>query len=147
MFGLAKKTCKSRLVNYQWQHPYVQPHSPLVDWDTSIEVIYYYVIWTDNGSRWDASIEVIYYYIIWTDNGSRLLEAYARRQEEKYPMIKILQDCILKLSLYSVNSVLLLYRTGNMQSQYFYHLLPLPPCSHVGFNVPARWCPVISVHM
>ncbi len=31
-------------------------------------------------------------------------------------MIKVLQGCILKLSLHSVNSVLIIYRTGNMQS-------------------------------
>ncbi len=61
-------------------------------------------------------IEVIYYYVIWTDNGSRLLEADTRRQKGKYPMIKVLQVCILNLSLYSVNTVLILYGTGNMQS-------------------------------
>ncbi len=31
-------------------------------------------------------------------------------------MIKVLQGCILKVSLYSVNTVLMLYRAGNMQS-------------------------------
>ncbi len=31
-------------------------------------------------------------------------------------MIKVLWGCILKLSLHSVNLVLILYRTGNMQS-------------------------------
>ncbi len=54
--------------------------------------------------------------LIWTDNGSRSLEANTRRQEGKYPIIKVLQGCILKLSLCSVNTVLILYRTGNMQS-------------------------------
>ncbi len=62
------------------------------------------------------AIYVIYYQVIWTDNGNRLPEANPRRQEGKYPMIKVLQGCICKLSLHSVNSVLLLYRTGNMQS-------------------------------
>ncbi len=61
-------------------------------------------------------IDVIYYYVIWTDNESRLLEADTRRQEGKYPMMKVLQGCVLKLLLYSVNTVLILYRTGNMQS-------------------------------
>ncbi len=55
------------------------------------------------------NIDVIYYYIIWTDNGSMLPEADTLRQEGKYPMIKVLRGCILKL-------VLILYRTGNMQS-------------------------------
>ncbi len=58
----------------------------------------------------------IYYYVMWTDNGSILLEADRRRQERKYPMIKVLRGCILKLSLYLVHSVLILYRKGNMQS-------------------------------
>ncbi len=42
--------------------------------------------------------------------------ANTQRQEGKYPTIKVLQGCILKLSLNSVNSVPILYRTGNMQS-------------------------------
>ncbi len=61
-------------------------------------------------------IDVIYYYVIWTDNGSALPDANTWRHEGKYPMIKVLQSCILKLSLHSVNSVLILYRTGNIQS-------------------------------
>ncbi len=73
----------------------------------------------------------IYYYVIWTNNESRLLEADTRRQDGKYPMIKVLQGCILKLSLYLVNTVLFLYKTGNMQ--YFYHSSPLPPYHCVGF--------------
>ncbi len=51
--------------------------------------------------------------------GARYLkspEANTQWQEGKYPMIKVLWGCILKLSLHSVNSVLILYRTGNMQS-------------------------------
>ncbi len=43
-------------------------------------------------------VVVIYYYVIWTDNQRRSPEAYTRRQEGNYPMIKVLQDCILKLS-------------------------------------------------
>ncbi len=58
----------------------------------------------------------IYYYVIWTNNRSQLLEAGTQKQEGKYPMIKVLQGCILTLSLYSVNTVHILYRTGNMQS-------------------------------
>ncbi len=44
-----------------------------------------------------------------------LPEANTRRQKGRYPMIKVLQG-ILKLLLHSVNSVSILYRTGNMQS-------------------------------
>ncbi len=62
------------------------------------------------------TIDVIYCYVIWTDNGSTLPEASTWRQEGKYPMIKVLHGCVLKLSLHSVNSVLILYRTGNIQS-------------------------------
>ncbi len=61
-------------------------------------------------------IDIIYYYVIWTDSGSMLPEANSRRQEGKYPMIKVLQGCILKLVLHLVNSVSILYRIGNMQS-------------------------------
>ncbi len=46
-------------------------------------------------------------------------------------MIKVLQDCILKLSLHSVNPVLILYRTGNMQSAILLSFVApssLPPC-------------------
>ncbi len=66
------------------------------------------------GGIWN--IKVVYYYIIWTDNWSTLPEVNTRRQDDKYPMIKVLRGCNLKLSLHSVNSVLILYRTGNMQS-------------------------------
>ncbi len=53
-----------------------------------------------------------------------------------------------KLSLYSVNSVLILSRTrGVCNLPYFYHLSPLPPYRHVCFNLPTRQYPVISVHM
>ncbi len=52
-----------------------------------------------------TSIDVLYYYVIWTDNGSMLPEANTQRQEEKYPTIKVLQVCILKSLLHSVNSV------------------------------------------
>ncbi len=51
---------------------------------------------------------VIYYYVIWTDNGSMLPEVDTLKQEGKYPMINVLQGGILKL-------VLILYRIGNMQ--------------------------------
>ncbi len=77
------------------------------------------------------SVDVIYYYVIWTDNGSTLPEANTQMQEGKYPMIKVLQGCILKLLLHSVNSVLILYRTGNMQSAILLSFLAsssLPPC-------------------
>ncbi len=59
---------------------------------------------------------LIHYYMIWTDNGSMLPEANTWRQESKYPIIKVLQGCILKLLLHSVNSVSILYRAGNIQS-------------------------------
>ncbi len=73
----------------------------------------------------------VYFHVIWTDNGSTLLEANTRRQERKYPMIKVLQCCILKLSLHSVNSVPIVYRIGNMQSAIllsFFASSSLPPC-------------------
>ncbi len=54
-------------------------------------------------------IDVIYYYVIWTDNGSMLPEADTRRPEGKYTMIKVLRGCIIKL-------MLILYRIGNMQT-------------------------------
>ncbi len=76
-------------------------------------------------------IDVIYYYVIWTDNGSMLPEANTPRQEGKYPMIKVLQCCIFKLLLHSVNSVPILYRTGNMQSAILLSFVAsssLPPC-------------------
>ncbi len=62
-----------------------------------------------------SPIDVIYYYVIWTDNESTLSEGNTRRQEGKFPVIKVLQGCISQL-LHSVNSVLILYRTANMQS-------------------------------
>ncbi len=58
----------------------------------------------------------MYYYLIWTDNGSMLPEVNTWSQEGIYPMKKVLQGCILKLSLHSVSLVLILYRTGNTQS-------------------------------
>ncbi len=61
-------------------------------------------------------IDVIYYYVVWTDNGSMLPEANTRRQEGKYPTIKVRQSCFFKLLLHLVNSVPILYRTGNIQS-------------------------------
>ncbi len=60
-----------------------------------------------------------------------LPEANTRRQEGKYPTIKVLQGCILKLLLHSVNSVAILYRTGNMQSVILLSFIAsssLPPC-------------------
>ncbi len=77
------------------------------------------------------TIDVIYYYVIWTDNGSTLPEAITRRQEGKYPMIEVLLGCIFKLSLYAVNSVLILCRTGNMQSAILLSFVAFsspPPC-------------------
>ncbi len=74
-----------------------------------------------------GGIDVIY--IIWTDNGRTFPEANTQRQEGKYPMIKALQGCILKLLLYLVNSVLILYRT--MQSAILLSFVAsssLPPC-------------------
>ncbi len=62
--------------------------------------------------------------------------------------IQWLQCCILKLALHSVNSVLILYKTGSMQSAIlllFVVSLPRPYC-HVGFNLLTRQCPVIFVH-
>ncbi len=85
----------------------------------------------DNTSMVILGIDIIYYYVIWTDNGSRLLEADTRRQEGKYPMIKVLQGCILKLSLYSVNTAFIHYGTGNMQSAILLSFIAsssLPPC-------------------
>ncbi len=81
--------------------------------------LYKVAIWTQPGT----SINVIYYYVIWTDNGSTIPEANTQRQEGKYPMMKI--------SLCLVNSVLILYRTDNMQSVILLSLVAsffLPPC-------------------
>ncbi len=85
-----------------------------------------------------TTIDFKYYDVIWIDNGSTLPEADTWRPEGKYLMIKVLQSCILKLSLHSVNSVLVLYRTGNMQSAILYHSSPLPPYLHMGFNLATR---------
>ncbi len=77
-------------------------------------------------------IDIIYYFVIWTDNGSMLPEANTWRQEGKYPRIKVLQGCILKLLLHSVNSVPILYRAGKMQSAILLSFLTsssLPPCA------------------
>ncbi len=66
----------------------------------------------------------IYYYVIWTDNGSMLPEADTLRQAGKYPMIKVSRGCISKL-------VLFLFRTGNMQSAVFLSFVApfsSPPC-------------------
>ncbi len=41
-----------------------------------------------------STIDVIYYYIIWTDSRSMLPEANIQRQEGKYLLIKVLQGCI-----------------------------------------------------
>ncbi len=60
-----------------------------------------------------------------------LPETNTRRQEGKYPTIKVLQGCILKLLLHSVNSVAILGRTGNMQSAILLSFVAsssLPPC-------------------
>ncbi len=60
-----------------------------------------------------------------------LPEANTQRQEGKYPMVKVLQGCILKLLLHSVNSVPILYRTGNMRSAIhlsFVAASSVPPC-------------------
>ncbi len=46
-------------------------------------------------------IDVIYYYVIWTDNGSTLPEANARRQEGKYPMIKYHRVASLVIIIFS----------------------------------------------
>ncbi len=82
------------------------------------------------------TIDVIYCYVIWIDNASMLPEAITRRQEEKYPTIKVLQGGILKL-LNSVNSVPILYRAGNMQSAIFIvHRLFLPTTMWVSIYPP-----------
>ncbi len=76
-------------------------------------------------------IDVIYYYIMWTNKGSTLPEADTQRQEGKYSMIKVLQGCILKLSLHSVDSVFILYGIDNTQSTILLSFIAsssLPPC-------------------
>ncbi len=88
---------------------------------------------------------ILYYYVTWTDNGSMLPDANTRRQEGKYPTMKVLQGCILKL-LHSVNSVPILYRPGNMQSAILLSFVASSSLPHVGFNLPTRGWPAISVH-
>ncbi len=73
----------------------------------------------------------IYCYVMWTYSGSMLPEANTRRQEKKYPMMKVSQGTILKLLVHSVNSVPFLCRTGNMQSAILLSFVAsssLPPC-------------------
>ncbi len=93
-----------------------------------------------------GTIDIIYYYLIWTDSGSMLPEANTWRQEGKYPTIKVLQGCILELLLHSVNSVPILYRTGNMQSATLLSFVAsssLPP-SMVQSTHPWMPCYIIS---
>ncbi len=83
-------------------------------------------------------IDVLHYYVIWTDNRSRLLKADTRKQEDKYPMIKVLLGSIMKLRLYSVNTELIYYRTGNMQSAIhlsFVASSSLPPCGLLSIHL------------
>ncbi len=85
------------------------------------------------------TIDVLYYWVIWTDNGNTLPETSPRRQEGKQPLIKVLVGCILKLLLHSVNSVLILYGTGNMQSAIFLSFVAsssLPPCGLQSTHLP-----------
>ncbi len=87
-------------------------------------------------------IDVIYYYVIWTDNGSKLLEADTRRQEGKYPMIKV--------SSYSVNTSVLSF-TGQQYAicnTFIIRRLFLPTAMWASiYSVSTRWCPVISIGM
>ncbi len=69
-----------------------------------------------------------------------LPETNTQREKGKYPMIKVLQGCLLKLILHLVNSVLIFYRTGNMQSatlSSFVASSSLPPCriQYVVYNI------------
>ncbi len=85
------------------------------------------------------TIDVIYYSVIWTDNESILPEADTEWQEGKYTMIRVLQGCILKLSLHSVNSVLIPCGTGNMQSAILLSFVTsssLLPCGLQSTNPP-----------
>ncbi len=52
--------------------------------------------------------------------------------------IKVLQCCTLKLLLQSVNSVIILYRTGNMQSAILLSFIASSSLQHVGFNLPTH---------
>ncbi len=58
------------------------------------------------------NVDIIYYYVIWTDNGSMLL------------------------LLHSVDSVPILYRTGNMQSAILLSFVTSSSNQQVGFNLP-----------
>ncbi len=73
------------------------------------EIIAKYLYWWGNLELPDfvkskifriRTTDVIYYYVIWTDNKSMLPEANTWRQGGKYLMIEVLQGCILKLSLH-----------------------------------------------
>ncbi len=57
-----------------------------------------------------------------------LPEANTRRQEGKYPMIKVLRGGIRKL-------VLILYKIGNMQSAILLSFVTFPPYRYVGINL------------
>ncbi len=75
------------------------------------------------------SIDVIYYYVIWTDKGVCYLKRTLIGKRGNI-QVKVLQCCICEL-LHSVNSVPILYRTGNMQSAIllsFVTTSSLPPC-------------------
>ncbi len=87
----------------------------------------------------------IYYYVIRTDNGNMLPEANTRRLEEKYPIIKVLQ--VASLSYKYIQSSQCSSFTGQAicNLPYFYHSSPIPSYHHVGFNLPIRQCPVVSV--
>ncbi len=71
----------------------------------------------------DPTIDVIYYYIIWTDGGSMLPEANTLRQEGKYPTMKVLQGCIL--SYYYIQSIQCPSITGQAicNLPYFYSIV------------------------
>ncbi len=83
-----------------------------------------------------ARIDVIYYYVIQTDNGSVLHEANTRRQEGKCPMIKVFCS-VASLSYRYIQSIQCSSFTGQTicNPPYFYHSSPLPPYYHVGFNL------------
>ncbi len=88
-----------------------------------------------------GNIDIIYYYVMWTDNGSMSPEANTQMQDGKYRKIKILQGCVFKLSLQSVNSVI---QSSSFAGQaicnlpYFYHSSPRLLYCHMGFNLPIR---------
>ncbi len=60
-------------------------------------------------------IDVIYYSIIWTDNGSTLPKANTWKQEVKYPMIKVLLGCNSKLLLNRIH----IYQTNGKRMHSF----------------------------